>query len=54
MKFSPILASVYAVLQFSLSSALTISEINGYKYLSPYAGQNVTAVKGLVTAKGPR
>jgi hypothetical protein len=53
MKLS-LLASVYAALQLSLSSALTISEINGHKYLSPYAGQNVTAVKGLVTAKGPR
>ncbi|EHK98793.1 hypothetical protein M7I_5301 [Glarea lozoyensis 74030] len=53
MKFSPLVASVYAALQLSLSSALTISEINGHKYLSPYAGQNVTAVKGLVTAKGP-
>jgi hypothetical protein len=54
MKFSPVLVSVYAALQFSFASGLTISEINGHKYLSPYAGQNVTAVKGLITAKGPR
>lgn len=37
----------------SLVSALTISQINGYRYLSPYAGQSVTGIKGLVTAKGP-
>lgn len=37
----------------SLAEAVTISQINGHKYLSPYAGQNVTGVKGLVTAKGP-
>lgn len=36
----------------SLASALTISEINGVKFLSPYAGQVVTNVTGLVTAKG--
>lgn len=38
---------------FSLTSGVTISEINGKKYLSPYAGQTVTGVKGLVTAIGP-
>lgn len=37
----------------SLTAALTISEINGHRYLSPHAGQNVTGVKGLVTAKSP-
>lgn len=31
--------------------ALTIAEINGNKYLSPYSGQSVTGIKGLVTAK---
>lgn len=39
---------------WTLSSALTISEINGPKFLSPYNGKAVTAVKGLVTAKGPQ
>lgn len=35
------------------ASALKIHEINGDKYLSPYAGQNVSNVAGVVTAKGP-
>jgi hypothetical protein len=34
-------------------SALTIGEINGNRFLSPYNGQNVTNVTGIVTAKGP-
>ncbi|KAF2109940.1 Endonuclease/exonuclease/phosphatase [Lophiotrema nucula] len=37
----------------SLASALTISEINGNKFLSPYNGQTVANVSGIVTAKGP-
>jgi len=32
-------------------SALSIAAINGNKYLSPYAGQSVTNVTGIVTAK---
>ncbi|KAF5248567.1 hypothetical protein FAUST_230 [Fusarium austroamericanum] len=46
-------------LQFLVSSlisplvtALTIAEINGDRYLSPYQGKNVTAIEGLVTAVG--
>lgn len=35
-----------------LVSALTIAEINGNRYLSPYNGKNVTDVEGLVTAIG--
>ncbi|KXT14219.1 hypothetical protein AC579_7536 [Pseudocercospora musae] len=31
----------------------TIAQINGNKFLSPYNGQNVTGVRGVVTAKGP-
>jgi hypothetical protein len=31
--------------------ALTIAEINGNKFLSPYSGQTVTNVTGLITAK---
>lgn len=54
MRVSPVITGALTALQLSLSSALTISEINGHKYLSPYNGQSVTAVKGLVTAKGPR
>ncbi|TDZ25438.1 hypothetical protein Cob_v001740 [Colletotrichum orbiculare MAFF 240422] len=34
-------------------SALTIAEINGNKFLSPYQDQSVTNVTGLVLAKGP-
>lgn len=35
------------------STALTIAEINGAKFLSPYRGQTVSNVSGIVTAKGP-
>jgi hypothetical protein len=41
---SPFLAAAAA-------TALTISEINGNKFLSPHAGKAVTNVTGLVTAK---
>ncbi|KAF2836651.1 DNase I-like protein [Patellaria atrata CBS 101060] len=37
----------------STASAITISEINGKKYLSLYKDQPVTNVTGIVTAKGP-
>ncbi|KAF2713286.1 DNase I-like protein [Pleomassaria siparia CBS 279.74] len=37
----------------AVSSAITISEINSNKYLSPYSGKNVTNVTGIITAKGP-
>ncbi|KAK5703855.1 hypothetical protein LTR97_002868 [Elasticomyces elasticus] len=37
----------------SSASAVTIAQINGNRYLSPYQGQRVTDVRGLVTAKGP-
>ena len=43
---------VTAALQL-LVNAVTIAEINGNKFLSPYAGQTLTNVTGLVTAKGP-
>ncbi|KAK0640682.1 Endonuclease/exonuclease/phosphatase-like protein [Cercophora newfieldiana] len=36
-----------------LAAALTIAEINGNKFLSPYSGQTVTNVTGLLVAKGP-
>jgi len=52
MKTSSIFAR-FAFLAFQSSAhALSIAEINGNKFLSPYAGQNVTSVTGLVTAKG--
>lgn len=37
----------------ALSSALTIAEINGAKFLSPYSGQTIANVSGIITAKGP-
>jgi len=37
----------------TVSSAVSISEINGNQFLSPLAGQNVTGVAGIITAKGP-
>ncbi|KAF2262122.1 DNase I-like protein [Lojkania enalia] len=48
-------ASILRVLALTASTAaaLTISEINGNKFLSPYAGQSVSNVSGVVTAKGP-
>ncbi|KAK4185770.1 Endonuclease/exonuclease/phosphatase [Podospora australis] len=54
MKPSPALLrwAALASLQ-SLVAALTIAEINGNKFLSPYSGQTVTNVTGLVIAKGP-
>lgn len=52
MKLLPIVVGACSAL-FSVASALTISQINGHKYLSAYNGQHVTGVKGLVTAKGP-
>jgi predicted extracellular nuclease len=37
----------------AISSATTISEINGVKFLSPFNGQSVSNVSGIITAKGP-
>lgn len=37
----------------AVASALTIAEINGNKFLSPYNGQTVSNVSGVITAKGP-
>lgn len=34
-------------------SALTIAQINGAKFLSPYKDQTVSNVTGIITAKGP-
>lgn len=52
MKTTPALCLALASLQ-SLAAALTIAEINGNKFLSPYSGKSVTNVTGLVIAKGP-
>ncbi|KAL1795973.1 hypothetical protein ACET3X_006197 [Alternaria dauci] len=37
----------------AVSTALTIAEINGNKFLSPYKDQTVSNVTGVITAKGP-
>lgn len=50
MNFFTYALSVSAALWTTIS-AQTIAEINGIKFLSPFQGQNVTGVKGLVTAK---
>ncbi|KAK4168157.1 Endonuclease/exonuclease/phosphatase [Cladorrhinum sp. PSN259] len=42
----------FASLQ-SLASALTIAEINGNKFISPYSGQTVKNITGLLIARGP-
>ena len=52
MKSTPVFCWVFASLQ-SLAAALTIAEINGNKFISPYSGQAVTNVTGLLIAKGP-
>ncbi|TVY71355.1 hypothetical protein LSUE1_G004342, partial [Lachnellula suecica] len=43
---------VAASFQFPSASALIISNINGHRYLSSYAGQAVIPIKGIVIAKG--
>ncbi|EAT79147.2 hypothetical protein SNOG_13263 [Parastagonospora nodorum SN15] len=35
------------------TSAISIAEINGPKFLSPFNGQSVANISGIVTAKGP-
>lgn len=52
MKPTALFCCVLASLQ-SLAAALTIAEINGNKFISPYNGQTVTNVTGLLLAKGP-
>lgn len=52
MKTTPAICLAFAGLQ-SLAAALTIAEINGNKFISPYSGQAVTNVTGLLIAKGP-
>lgn len=55
---SPILQVVYSIVLGALSfisatSAATIAGIQGPTFLSPYNGQTLTNITGLVTAKGP-
>ncbi|KAI1741148.1 DNase I-like protein [Xylaria scruposa] len=51
MKAVSVLACVFAAAISVL--AQSIGEINGNRFLSPYVGQKVTNVTGVVTAKGP-
>ncbi|KAI0406984.1 DNase I-like protein [Xylaria palmicola] len=51
MKVVSALASAFAAV--GSVSAQSIAEINGNRFLSTYAGQAVTNVTGVVTAKGP-
>lgn len=57
MRFSSLLVGIVpAAIQICLASAsniTSIQDINGPRFLSPYAGKLVSAVEGLVTAKGP-
>jgi predicted extracellular nuclease len=54
MKFTNTLLHLGAILSsFSSASAQTIAQINGNRFISPYRGQNVFNVTGLVTAIGP-
>ncbi|SMY28479.1 unnamed protein product [Zymoseptoria tritici ST99CH_1A5] len=56
MKFTLTAASAVLALLASGSAQQTnptIAQINGDRYLSPLAGQTVTGVRGLVTAKSP-
>jgi predicted extracellular nuclease len=50
MKKGP-LCSAAAALLIRSAAALSISAINGNRFLSPYNGQSVTNVSGLITAK---
>lgn len=49
MKLLGVLATSYALIGAAI--AVTIAEINGNGFLSPYSGQSLTNISGLVTAK---
>ncbi|KAI1171330.1 DNase I-like protein [Nemania sp. FL0916] len=54
MRTTSALTCAFAAAAISVAvSAQSIGAINGLRFLSPYAGQNVTNVTGVVTAKGP-
>ncbi|KAK0710150.1 Endonuclease/exonuclease/phosphatase-like protein [Lasiosphaeria miniovina] len=50
MRPATVLASLQS-LALALAAAVTIAEINGNKFLSPYSGQTITNLTGLVLAK---
>jgi hypothetical protein len=47
----PVYLSLFSL--FTASSCISISEINGKRFLSPLRDQRVSNVTGIVTAKGP-
>lgn len=47
------LAQASLLALFTTAQAVTIAEINGNKYISPYSGKTLTNITGLVTAVGP-
>jgi hypothetical protein len=48
------MAAMFRLLALAATtSAISIAEINGPKFLSPFNGQSVANVSGIVTAKGP-
>ena len=50
---APFTRLVALAASLAVSSATTIAEINGVKYLSPFKDQTVSNVTGVITAKGP-
>lgn len=50
---APITRLIALAASLAVSSATTIAEINGNKFLSPFKDQTVSNVTGVVTAKGP-
>lgn len=48
-----VLRSLALAASIAFASATTIAEINGVKFLSPFNGQTVANVSGIITAKGP-
>lgn len=50
---APLTRLVALAAALAVSSATTIAEINGNKFISPLKGQTVSNVTGVITAKGP-
>ncbi|EKD16409.1 endonuclease/exonuclease/phosphatase family protein [Drepanopeziza brunnea f. sp. 'multigermtubi' MB_m1] len=51
MRFSLVISTAALALNPPVANAVTINEINGIRYISPYNNQAVSGVQGLVTAK---
>ncbi|KAG9199599.1 hypothetical protein G6514_008361 [Epicoccum nigrum] len=50
---APLTRLIALAASLAVSSATTIAEINGNKFISPLKGQTVSNVTGVITAKGP-